>query len=161
MAAQAVNIMTIQPIRTQSDHERAMTRLTACLENDPEPGTSAADEAEVLATLIEHYESVQFPVERPSPIDAILFRMDQLDLAQKDLVPYIGSASKVSEILNGKRTLSLPMIRRLHDGLGIPADVLIGNSDSLAASRAANQLARLGGTETQATPIPRRRSTPG
>jgi HTH-type transcriptional regulator/antitoxin HigA len=160
MAAQAVNMMTIQPIRTQSDHERAMTRLTACLESDPEPGTSAADEAEVLATLIAHYESAQFPVERPSPIDAILFRMDQLDLAQKELVPYIGSASKVSEILNGKRTLSLPMIRRLRDGLGIPADVLIGSSDGSTASSAAKQLARLGGTQTQVAPIPRRRSTP-
>lgn len=126
--------MDIQPVRTPADHAHAMARLLECLETDPEPGTRAADEAEVWAVLIEKYESEQFPVELPSPIDAIRFRMDQLDMAQKDLAPYIGSTSKVSEVLNGKRALSLAMIRRLRDGLGIPADVLIADAPDAATS---------------------------
>lgn len=120
--------MDIRPIKTAADHRRALAELTALLEAAPAPGSPQADEAEVLATLIEHYEEEKFPVELPTPVEAIRFRMDQLDLAQKDLVPYIGSASKVSEVLNEKRALSLNMIRALNRHLGIPAEVLIAES---------------------------------
>lgn len=118
--------MNIRPIKSNADHRRALADLTALLETAPVPDTPEADQAEVLATLIEGYEEEQFPAESPTPVEAIRFRMDQLDMAQKDLVPYIGSASKVSEVLNGKRPLSLNMIRALHRHLGIPAEVLIG-----------------------------------
>ena len=79
----------------------------------------------MLAILIEQYESMQFPTELPDPVEAIKFRMEQQGLTQKDMKPYFGSDSKTSEILNGKRTLSLLMIRKLHEGLDIPAEVLI------------------------------------
>ena len=118
--------MNVRPIKTKSDHQRALAELTALLERAPAPGSPVADEAEVLGTLVERYEDERFPVELPTPLEVIRFRMDQLDLAQKDLVPYIGSASKVSEVLSGKRPLSLGMIRALHRHLDIPAEVLIG-----------------------------------
>lgn len=77
--------MNIRPIKTVADHRRALAELTALLESAPAPGSPQADEAEVLATLIEHYEDEKFPAELPTPVEAIRFRMDQLDLAQKDL----------------------------------------------------------------------------
>lgn len=117
--------MDIHPIRTAVDHQRALAELTALLEAAPESRSTEADRVEVLGILIEHYEEQHFPVELPTAIDAIRFRMDQLDMVQKDLVPYIGSASKVSEVLNGKRPLSKKMICALHDKLGIPADALL------------------------------------
>lgn len=126
--------MNIRPIRSSKDHEVALARLNALLEGDPEPDSQDWAELEVLGTLIEKYEAENFPIEPPTPLDAIRFRMDQLGLRNKDLVPYIGSASKVSEVLNGKRPLSLSMIRNLHQHLGIPAEVLLqdtgtGNDD--------------------------------
>lgn len=120
--------MNIRPIKTNADHRRALTDLTVLLESAPAPDSAEADDAEVLATLIEDYEDARFPLELPTPLEAIRFRMDQLDLAQKDLSPYIGSASKVSEVLNGKRPLSLNMIRALHQHLSIPAEVLIAEA---------------------------------
>lgn len=124
--------MNIRPIKNESDHQRAMAELMACLEKEPAAGTDDADYADVLATLIGAYEDEHYPAEPPSPIEAIRFRMDQLNLAQKDLVPYIGSPSKVSEVLNGKRSLSITMIRNLHRELGVPAEVLIAESSSRA-----------------------------
>lgn len=121
--------MNIHPIKTAADHRRAVAGLTALLESAPAPGSAEADDAEVLATLIENYEEERFASELPTPIEAIRFRMDQRGLAQKDLVPYIGSASKVSEVLSGKRPLSINMIRSLHRHLGIPAEVLIGEAN--------------------------------
>lgn len=117
--------MNIRPIHNRKDHEQALARLTALLESDPAPDSEAAAELEVLTTLIEKFEAEHFPIEAPSPVEAIRFRMDQLGLKNKDLVPYIGSASKVSEVLSGKRPLSLAMIRNLNQHLGIPAEVLI------------------------------------
>jgi HTH-type transcriptional regulator/antitoxin HigA len=117
--------MNIRPIHSSKDHEAALARLNALLECDPEPDSEKGAELEVLATLIEKYEGENFPIEPPTPLDAVRFRMDQLGLKAKDLIPYIGSASKVSEVLNGKRPLSLTMIRNLHQHLGIPAEVLI------------------------------------
>jgi HTH-type transcriptional regulator/antitoxin HigA len=118
-------IMNIRPIHNRKDHEQALARLTTLLESDPVPESDDGAELQVLSALIEKYEAENFPVEPPTPTEAIRFRMDQLGLRNKDLVPYIGSASKVSEVLNGKRPLSLTMIRNLHRHLGIPAEVLI------------------------------------
>ncbi len=82
----------------------------------------------MLATLIAAFEDQHFPIDTPDPVDAILFRMEQLDLTRKDLEPYIGSRHRVSEVLNRKRDLSLSMIRRLHEGLNIPLENLIGKA---------------------------------
>ena len=81
--------------------------------------------SELLALTVESYEKERFPIAPPDPVDADRFRMDQAGLSQRDLVSYLGSKSKVSEVLSGKRPLTLSMIRALHDGLGIPADVLL------------------------------------
>lgn len=116
---------TIHPIHNNNDHQQALTRLTQLLEADPAPDSDAAAELEVLATLVEKYEAEQFAIAPPRPLEAIRFRMEQMGLRNKDLVPFIGSASKVSEVLNGKRPLSLTMIRNLNRHLDIPAEVLI------------------------------------
>jgi HTH-type transcriptional regulator/antitoxin HigA len=115
----------VRVIKTEQDHQAALDRLMALMDQNPDPGSEAADELDVLSVLIEHYEDQHYPRELPDPVEAIRFRMDQQGLTQQDLVPFIGSASKVSEVLSGKRPLSLQMIRRLHHGLGIPADVLV------------------------------------
>lgn len=112
-------------IKNQLDHEQALARLHTLIDSDPTPESPESDEIEVLALLIEHYEKEHFPVELPDPIEAIKFRMEQQGLKRKDLIPYIGSAPKVTEVLNGDRNLSLNMIRRLHQGLGIPLEVLV------------------------------------
>lgn len=90
-----------------------------------EPGTPEFDEMELLVSLVERYEDEKYPIEAPDPISAIKFRMEQQGLKNKDLIPYIGNKSKVSEVLSGKRSLSLNMIRKLHDGLDIPLESLI------------------------------------
>ncbi len=125
--------MNIKPIRTAADHETALARLDAIF--DSAPGTPTGDEAEVLATLIQRYEEKYFPIGQPSPVDAIRFRMEQQGLKPKDLVPYLGSASKISEVLSGRRSLSLAMIRNLM-GLGIPAEVLLQNTKAAPKRRA-------------------------
>lgn len=118
--------MNIKVIKSGNDYAQAMVRLTALMALDPKDGSKEDNELELLALVIEDYERKIVPPVTPDPIEAILFRMDQMKLARKDLEPYIGSTSKVSEVLSRKRPLSLPMIRRLHNGLDIPADVLIG-----------------------------------
>lgn len=112
-------------IRTQTEHAAALARLVELMDADPQVLSQEADELDVLALLIEQYEKQQFPIDLPDPVDAIRFRMDQQGLKKRDLVPYLGSAPKVSEVLNGTRSLSLNMIRRLNKGLGIPANILI------------------------------------
>ena len=112
-------------IKDERAHQVALDALVRLLEGEPAEGTSEADEIDVLSLLIQKYEDEHFPLELPDPLEAIRFRMAQQGMSQKDLVPIIGSPSKVSEVLRGKRPLSLSMIRRLHDGLGIPAEVLI------------------------------------
>ena len=93
---------------------------------DSDEGT----ELDVLATLVDAYENERFPIEAPDPVEAILFRVEQLGLTRKDLEPFLGSRSRVSEVLNRKRDLSLTQIRRLHDGLRIPYENLLGASKS-------------------------------
>jgi len=115
----------IKLIRSDEEHEEAMDRLLALMELDPEEGSRESDDLELLAFLIEEYEKEHFPINLPDPIEAIRFRMDQQGLRNKDLIPYLGSAAKVTEVLNGTRRLSTAMIRRLSDGLSIAVEVLI------------------------------------
>jgi HTH-type transcriptional regulator/antitoxin HigA len=110
-------------IRTESEYSAALARFEALL--DAQPGQPEYDERDVLAVLIERYEDEHFPIDLPDPVEALKFRMEQSGLSQKDLVPYLGSRSKVSEVLSGKRELTLAMIRSLNKHIGIPADVLI------------------------------------
>ena len=110
-------------IKTEADHQAALARIEAIF--DAKPGTPEGDELDLLSTLVEMYEEKAFPIRLPSPVAAIQFRMEQQGLKAKDLIPYIGSASKVSEVLSGKRAPSLTMIRKLVNGLGIPAEVLL------------------------------------
>jgi HTH-type transcriptional regulator/antitoxin HigA len=91
-----------------------------------ELGTAASDELEVLVTLVDAYETKHFPMNTPDPLTIIKFQMEQQELTRKDLEPMIGSRARVSEILTGKRALTLPMIRRLHADLGIPVELLVG-----------------------------------
>ncbi|GEO80058.1 transcriptional regulator [Pararhodospirillum oryzae] len=115
--------MTIRLIKNPEDYEAALERIDRLME--AEPGTPEGDELELLATLIEMYEDKAFPIGLPSVAEAIAFRMDQMNLRPRDLVPYIGSAARVSEVLAGKRPLTLKMARALHSGLGIPAEVFL------------------------------------
>ncbi|WP_186264865.1 helix-turn-helix domain-containing protein [Burkholderia gladioli] len=118
--------MTIRPIRGEQDYEAALAEVSALVDADPAPGTPEGDKLEILSFLVERYEDARFRLRAPDPIAAIKFRMEQGGLTVADLKPYIGNTNRVYEVLNGKRPLSLAMIRRLHQGLRIPADVLIG-----------------------------------
>lgn len=113
-------------IKTEEDYNNALSRIEELF--DADINTPEGDELELLITLVELYEKEMFPIEAPDPISAIKFRMEQMDLNNNDLIPFIGNKSKVSEVLSGKRALSLNMIRKLHDGLGIPAEVLISKT---------------------------------
>jgi HTH-type transcriptional regulator / antitoxin HigA len=113
-------------IKTEREHKAALARIDQLM--DVRPGTPQGDELELLATLVEIYEDEVFPIDEPHPLEAIRFRMEQQGLKASDLVPYMGSRSKVSEVLSGHRGLSLKMIRSLSTGLGIPADVLVRES---------------------------------
>lgn len=115
-------------IKTNADYENALSKAEKLIDLDPDPGTEAGDELELLALLIRHYEDEHFPMETPDPVNAIRFRMEQQGLLQKDLIPYIGSKSKVSEILAKKRPLTLKMIRALNKALNIPAEILLRES---------------------------------
>lgn len=117
--------MNVKIIKSAEDYEAAMTRLSALMSLDPQPNSKEENELELLALVIRDFERQTVPPVKADPIESILFRMDQMQLSRKDLEPYIGSISKVSEVLSRKRPLSLSMIRRLNQGLGIPADVLI------------------------------------
>jgi HTH-type transcriptional regulator/antitoxin HigA len=113
----------LKPIRGQADYEAALSELER-LWGAP-VGTPEGDRLDVLATLIDAYEAEHHPMDPPDPIDAILFRMEAQNLTRKDLEPFIGSRARVAEVLTRRRGLSIDMIRRLHEGLGISAEVLI------------------------------------
>ena len=115
----------IKLIKSSQEHEQALVRLMNLMDAEPQSNSPEEGELDVLALLIEKYEQEMFPIDSPDPIEAIKFRMEQQGLIKKDLIPYIGSAPKVTEVLNGTRNLSLNMIRKLRDGLGISAEVLI------------------------------------
>jgi HTH-type transcriptional regulator / antitoxin HigA len=122
-------IMT-KVIKTAEDYNLALNRIEGLM--DAKSGTAEFDELELLSTLVEIYEDKHYPINMPDPVSAIKFRMEQLGLSQQDLVPFIGSRSKVSEVLNKKRTLSLSMIKALSKGLGIPSDILLQGGDELS-----------------------------
>lgn len=119
----------VKVIKTQRDYDAAIARLSALMDEDMTPGSSKEAELELLALVIESYERSKIEPAVLDPIEAILFRMDQNGLKKVDLVPYMGSLPKVSEVLARKRPLNLAMIRKLHQGLGIPADVLLAQTD--------------------------------
>lgn len=118
--------MTIRPIKSKRDYERVLGRIEVLM--DARPRTKAGDELDVLTTLVEAYEAKHYAVCPPDPIEAIIFRMDQLGMTRKDLETMLGGRGRVSEILTRKRGLSLEMIRRLHKKLRIPLESLIGTA---------------------------------
>ncbi len=117
----------IKPVRTEQNYEDALARIDALM--DAAPGSPEFDELDVLVDLVEHYEGKHEPMGYPSPLAAIEFRMEQGNLRPRDLIPFIGSRAKVSEVLSGKRAITMPMARALHQHLGIPAEVLLREPD--------------------------------
>ena len=115
--------MDIAPIKTKRDHQRALKEIEGLM--TAKCNTPEGDRLDVLVTLVEAWEAKHYPLDLPDPVAAIRYHMEQSGLAPKDLVPYIGSRNRVYEVLNRKRPLSLRMIWRLHQGLGIPAESLI------------------------------------
>lgn len=113
----------LKPVRTESDYKRALAELKKLW--GAQSGTAAGDRLDILATLIDVYETEHYPMDPPDPIEAIKFRMQQQGLTRKDLEPIIGTRTRVAEVLNRKRNLSIAMIRRLHEKLGLPAEILI------------------------------------
>ena len=113
----------VKPIRTEEDLESALARIYELM--DATPGTDESEELDVLTDLVEHYESKHVPMGWPGPVAAIEFHMEQNNLSPRDLIPFIGSRAKVSEVLSGKRAITMPMARALHEHLGIPAEVLL------------------------------------
>jgi len=125
---------TIKPIHNEADYEAALAAVSPMFDNEPEPGTEAGDFLEIMILLIEKYEQEHFPIEAPDPVEAIKFRMEQMGLTAKDLVPAIGRPNRVYEVLNNKRALTLPMIRNLHEMFNIPLASLIGTAESQRVS---------------------------
>jgi len=115
--------MNIKPIKTDADYQNSLKEIESLMSakaNSPE-----GERLDVLVTLVESYEAKNFPLDLPDPIAAIKFEMERKGLTVKDLEPMIGRSNRVYEILNGKRSLTLKMVQRLHEGLGIPAESLI------------------------------------
>ena len=117
--------MNIKAIKTEEDYQLALNRLNEIFHAPAD--SKEGDEADVLSILIEKYEDKNYPIDAPDPIEAILFRMEQLDMTKKDLEKVLGYRSRVSEIFNRKRKLNLKMIRNLHDKLNIPFESLVGD----------------------------------
>ncbi|WP_037585209.1 helix-turn-helix domain-containing protein [Stenoxybacter acetivorans] len=118
---------TVKIIRTEADYEATVQRLEQLMDNNPPTGSEENDELDALACLLEAYENKHYMIVREpiTALEVIKFQMEQNDLSQKGMEAYLGSPSKVSEVLNGKRALSLSMIKKLHQGLHIPADLLL------------------------------------
>lgn len=117
--------MLLKPIRNEEEYEKALEEVDKLMELNPALGSKKSDDLEVLVLLIEKYEEQNWAISEPDPIEAIKIRMQQMNLKQKDLVPYIGNKSKVSELLNRKITLSLAMITNLASALHLPLEALI------------------------------------
>lgn len=118
--------MKIKPIRTKADLQHALSELERLW--DAAPGSSDADTYEVLATLVDAYERAHVGIEPPNPVEAILFRLEQQGLTRKALEPIMGTRARVSEVLNGRRQLTLAMIRALNEKLGIPFESLLSET---------------------------------
>jgi len=120
--------MEIKPVRSEADYQAALKEIERLFES--QPGTPEGDRMDVLVTLVEAYEAKNFPIPEPDdPVQVLEYYMESRGISRSDLIAYLGSKERVSEVLNRKRGLSLQMIRRLHAGLGIPADLLIGKQD--------------------------------
>ena len=118
--------MDIKPIRTEEDYKATLKEVAALMESDPALGTPDGDRLDVMVTLVQAFEARHYAIDLPDPIEAIKFRMEQQDLKPEDLEPMIGRINRVYEILNRKRPLTMNMVRKLHAGLGISAECLIG-----------------------------------
>jgi HTH-type transcriptional regulator/antitoxin HigA len=125
--------MEIKAIRTDADYKAALQEVSVLIDLDPELNTPEGERLDVLGTLVQAYEAKHYPIDPPDPIEAIKFRIDQAGMTVKDLVPYIGPLNRVYEVLSYKRPLSISMIRRLSEGLHIPAEVLIRESEAVSA----------------------------
>jgi len=126
--------MEIKPIRSETDYEAALKEIEMLLES--QPGTPEGDRMDVLVTLVEAYEAKNFPIPEPDdPVEVLEYYMESRGLSRSDLIAYLGSKERVSEVLNRKRGLSLEMIRNLHTGLGIPADLLLSKKITRAVPR--------------------------
>lgn len=115
----------LKPIKNKKQYEEALSRAYALMQKELKPSSKESDELEVLSILLKEYEQKLFPVPKPNPLEAIKFRLEQMEITEAELSEILGYRSRKSEILSGKRKLSLSMIRKLHETLGIPADVLI------------------------------------
>jgi len=115
----------LKPIKTENQYNEVLARVYTLMQTDIQENSPESDELEILSILIKEYESVHYPVPSPNPLDAIKFRLDQMGMSETELGEILGYRSRKSEILSGKRKLSLAMIRKLHDVLHIPAKVLI------------------------------------
>jgi HTH-type transcriptional regulator/antitoxin HigA len=120
--------MDIRPVHTEAAYKATLREISALMESDPDAGTPEGDRLDILTTLVQAYEARHLPITAPDAVEAIKFRMDQGGLSVKDLETIIGKSNRVYEVLNRKRPLTLAMIRRLHQSLGIPADVLIAQT---------------------------------
>ena len=117
--------MQLKILKTEKDYDKALNRIDELMELNPKLGTKESDELEILVLLVEKYEELNWNIEIPDPIEAIKYRMEEMNLKQKDLIPYIGNKSKVSELLNRKISLSLTMVRNLSKALHIPVETLV------------------------------------
>ena len=117
--------MQLKILKTEKDYDKALNRIDELMELNQKLGTPESDELEILALLVEKYEELNWNIETPDPIEAIKYRMEEMNLKQKDLIPYIGNKSKVSELLNRKISLSLTMVRNLSQALHIPVETLV------------------------------------
>ncbi|WEK35158.1 MAG: transcriptional regulator [Candidatus Pseudobacter hemicellulosilyticus] len=115
----------LRPIKNNTQYEDALARVYQLMQKDIKPNTKASDELEILSILVKEYENVHFPVPKPNPLEAIRFRIEQMNMSEAELATILGYRSRKSEILSGKRKLNLAMIRKLHETLNIPAEVLI------------------------------------
>jgi len=117
--------MQLKILKTEKDYDKALNRIDELMELNSKIGTKESDELEILVLLVEKYEELNWNIDTPDPIEAIKHRMEEMNLKQKDLIPYIGNKSKVSELLNRKISLSLSMVRSLSEALHIPLEILI------------------------------------
>jgi len=130
--------MEIKPIRSETDYEVVLKEIEKLMQS--QPGTPDGDRMDVLVTLVESYEARHFPIPEPDdPVQVLEYYMESRGLSRTDLIAYLGSKERVSEVFNRKRGLSLEMIRRLHNGLGIPADLIMGKTAHSSARTHAAQ----------------------
>jgi HTH-type transcriptional regulator/antitoxin HigA len=116
-------MVSVNPIHSEADYEAALAEIECIM--DAKPNTPKGDRLDILVTLVQAYETRNYPIEAPDPIDLIRFALAARNLKLADLEPMIGGSGRVSEVMNRKRSLTLPMIRRLKDGLGLPAEILV------------------------------------